>query len=120
MRRTLHPSFDHVKPPLAGLADQQVHVLRHQDISGQRKVVTGAALVKNLYKAIARTNCSEVRSPSVTTAGDELKVVSSVEPLQRTAFALHRRRCKVKTRTLEEQRVRHPSRFCFPSGAVPE
>ena len=64
------------------LADEQVDMLRHDDVTHQGEPVTVAHFVKNMDESISSANRAQQRQASVTTEGDEMQMVLSVPALQ--------------------------------------
>ena len=67
------------------LADQQMDVLRHDQVTNEPKPVTRTHLVEDSYKAVPGANGSEVGPPAITAEGEEMKVAMSIETPQRVA-----------------------------------
>ena len=80
-------------------ADQELDMLGHEHVPKQCKSVPGTDLLQNFYKAVARTDASEIRPPRAT-ACDEMQVARSIKSPQRIAFRFFHTNRQVKVRTL--------------------
>ena len=54
------------------LADQQVHVLRHDYVADYNEAVLGSNLFERAHERVPRARRSQQRQPAVTTEGDEV------------------------------------------------
>ena len=63
---------------LLRFADQQVKMLRHDDVSDDDELVLLSNLLQHLEKQIASPRGSEERLSTVTTASDEVQVVVAI------------------------------------------
>lgn len=64
------------------LADEQVNVFRHDDISGNDELISPARLLQDGEKQISTARRAQHGLPPVTTAGDEMQVSGAVVSLQ--------------------------------------
>ncbi len=67
---------------LRRLVDQQVDMLRHQDISVHPGLVTRAGLLQNGFEGFLGFFHFKKRKTAVATEGDEVKCFGFLEPLQ--------------------------------------
>jgi len=67
---------------LARLANEQVNVVRHDDVTHEREPVTVAHFAQNPHKQILRARRGKQGQPSVTAARDEVEVSQSVPTSQ--------------------------------------
>ncbi len=65
-----------------GLADQQVHVLRHNHVADDAELVLAANFPENPYEHVACPRRAQQRQSTITTAGDEMKMALAVITLQ--------------------------------------
>src|SRR5713226_7830794 len=64
------------------LADQQVHVIGHDHITHQQKLVPFANRSQRAHKQVSRANRSQQRQPSVTTEGHKVQIAAAVIAFQ--------------------------------------
>src|SRR5713101_6262187 len=64
------------------LADQQMHMLRHDHVTQKPETVFPADAREFSHKKISRTTASQKRQPPVATEGDEVQIASAVVTLQ--------------------------------------
>jgi hypothetical protein len=83
---------------LGGLANQQVHMLRHDHISNKTEGMSVADFIQDFYEMVSRPSRPEQWPPPITTERDEMQIAMSVMPFERVA---HRE--KNKTRTLKPE-----------------
>ena len=67
---------------LGWLADEQVNVIGHDDVTSQRETVAVAHLAQKLDEQIPSVRGGKQGQPSVATAGDEVQVAQSVAAVQ--------------------------------------
>src|SRR5580658_6721613 len=84
-------------------AHQQMHVLRHHHVPEQPEPESEPNFTQNYHKSVPRPRRPEIRPSPMTTERHKVEIPLPVMPPQRIAH-----RGKVKTRTLTNQRVRHP------------
>ena len=68
--------------PLAWLADEQVNVIRHDDVTSQGKTVAVTHFSENLDKQIPGTNGGQEGQAPIATAGDEMQMTQAVATMQ--------------------------------------
>ena len=72
----------HSDSSLSGLADQQMEVLRHDDVTPDDKLIFLSDFLQDFQEQIAAAGGSEKGLSMITTAGDEVFVAAGVEALQ--------------------------------------
>ena len=97
----------------ARLAHQQMHVLGHDDVTGNEDLVPDAHRLQGALKEVSRSGCAEVGKPVEAGEGDEVEVAGPLNPDE--AFwhgeMVHlklRRSCDVPP-TSQKRDVGHPA-----------
>ena len=75
-----------------GLADQQMNVIGHDDISDDHEMVALADLLKNLEEQVATAGVSQLGLPMITAAGEEVQMIVSVVTLEACGHVFRVRR----------------------------
>jgi len=70
---------------LGGLADQQMHMFRHHDISNEAERMPAANFIQDFHEAVSRPRRTKKRPPSITTESNEMQVALSVMTFERIA-----------------------------------
>jgi hypothetical protein len=82
-RNTLFENLHgHGDGSFSGLADEQMEVLRHDDVASDDKLIFLSDFLQDCQEQIAAAGGSEKGLPMITTAGDEVFVAAGVEALQ--------------------------------------
>ena len=61
----------------AGLAQEQVHMLGHEDVANESKAVTHSCLLKGANSQIARANGVQERPSLIAAKGDEMQIAET-------------------------------------------
>ena len=56
------------------MIDQQVHVLRHDDVAGNRKEIAAADLLQSIFEELDGRDRREVGSAAIIAEGEEVEV----------------------------------------------
>jgi hypothetical protein len=91
--------------PIGRLADQQVDVLRHDDIAHEGESIVVAGLAKNLDKGVSSANRAQQRQASIASEGDKVQMAASI---MADEFVGHGKKEKSKPRPSRSGRVGHP------------
>ena len=62
------------KSPRCGLVDQQMHVLRHDDVTGNHKEITEANALQRIFKEFHGRDRRQVGTTAITTEGEEVEL----------------------------------------------
>jgi hypothetical protein len=86
-------------------ADEQLDVLRHNDVTHQGEAVTVTHLAKNLDENISGANRAQQRQASITGERNEMQMAASIVPNELDG---HGKKEKSKPRPFKPERVGHP------------
>jgi len=89
------------------LADEQMDVLRHDDITHQGEAVAVAHLAKNMDENISGANRTQKRQASIAGERNEMQMTVSIAPNE---FVGHETEEKSKPRPFKTERVGHPEK----------
>ena len=94
----------------AGFADEQVEMLRHDDVTDESEAVASANFLEDLHGKIPGASGGQKRPSLVTAKGDEVKIAASGEALE---ILGHRREERPTLSKTKPERVGHPGRLLF-------
>jgi hypothetical protein len=98
----------HGRSATTGLADQQVNVFGHHDVTHQREAKAIAHLAKNIHKSISGANRAQQRQASIASESNEMQMSTTVAPDELVGHGTEE---KSKPRPFKPERVGHPEKL---------
>ena len=94
----------------AGFADEQVHMLGHENEADQRKAIASTYFLENLDGHIPDASRAQQRPALIATEGDEMQVTPAADTFQMVRHNIRGRGAHPLPKA-KPQRVGHPGKF---------